>query len=200
MPFFNKIKLPKITIKQIAITLLIVIPLSYFSIPVIRKVYESFQIVFDPQFANLDTKPNYLYNEGRGILLERTNICNVNLDEYISSSQVPKDLSDKIHKSFFKENITVVDAYDREISYNSESQGNALILVKDKNRWDGMGLKEKKVLIQNVNNTFADYFNNKNYTTVFVSCNPNANSAFGKVTIGYIQNIKGKENISIGEW
>jgi hypothetical protein len=199
MPFFKNIKLPKLTTKQIVITLLIVIPVSYFSIPIIRKVYESFQIVFDPQFANLDTRPNYLYNEGRAMPFKRNPLCIYSLSESLEISQVPKDISDKINPTLSKYNFLVVNANVYNISTLPDS-GDALIYVQDKSKWDNLALKEKKEILQNTNNSIKEYFNKPSYTTSFATCIPNSRGYGDKKWLGYIQNIKGKENISIGEW
>jgi hypothetical protein len=219
MPFFKNIKLPKLTTKQIVITLLIVIPVSYFSIPIIRKVYESFQIVFDPEFAGISTNILYLTNEGRGMPFKLSPLCLRNLDEYLSTSTIPKELSDKVNLSLSKYKLILVDANEykpEQVPYS----GDALIYVQDKSIWDNLSLKEKKSITQQTNNTIKEYFNIPNYTTSsvnqqgvineyynspgyttsFATCIPNSRGYGDKKWLGYIQNIKGKENISIGEW
>ena len=113
----------------------------------------------------------------------------------------------------------MVDANEyrpEEVPYS----GDALIYVQDKSVWDNLSLKEKKIIIQQTNNTIKEYFNIPNYTTSFVNrqgmnneyfnspgyttsfvaCIPTSTSYGDKKWLGYIQNIKGKEKMSIGEW
>ncbi len=202
-PFFKKVRLINFTKLSLRLKILIAILIIPVSILVYRggiKVYETYQILFDPEFVGISTNIDYLTSEGGGMPFKLSDLCIVDLNEYTSTSlAIPKELTTKINLSLTKYNFLLVNANTYIIPTNINS-GDALIYVQDKSIWDNLSLKEKKDMIQQTNNNIKEYFNKPSYTTSFVTCTPNSRGYGDKKWLGYIENFKGKERMSIGEW